>query len=224
MIQIKCNAVIFDLDGVLINSSVCIELHWQQWAEKHNLDLNKIMEVAHGRPTIETMRLIAPHLPTKEEAAQFEAAEALDTAGVVVIEGAAPLLNSLPTESWAIATSGTYVVATARLRHTKLPVPRILVTADDVTHGKPNPEPYLLAAKRLGLSPAECIVFEDAPAGIEAAKSAGMRVIAIASTHSQDQLTMADSIIERLVDIKITNSEDDYQLGVQLNRLKEGCK
>ena len=216
MIKIECDAVIFDLDGVLIDSSVCIELHWQQWAEKHNFDLAKIMQVAHGRPTIETMRLVTPHLPVEEETAHFEAAEALDTDGVVVIEGAAQLLNSLPVESWAIATSGTDVVATARLRHTKLPVPQVLVTADDVTHGKPNPEPYLLAAKRLGVSPENCVVFEDAPVGIESAKSAGMRVIAIASTHSQDHLTMADAIVEQLVDIQITENGSDHRLAVRL--------
>jgi sugar-phosphatase len=217
MIQIECDAILFDLDGVLIDSTVCITHHWQQWAQKHGLDLANIMQVAHGRRTVETIQLVAPHLPAEEEAKRFAAVEAVDTDGVVAIEGASQLLSLLPSDTWAIVTSGTRDVATARLRHTGLPVPGILVTADDVTNGKPNPEPYLVAAKGLGISPDKCVVIEDAPAGVKAARSAGMQAIAIATTHAHHTLAKANAIAEHLSDIQIEKGSS-YRLAIQIDK------
>jgi sugar-phosphatase len=129
MLQLDCSAVIFDLDGVLVDSTVCIQYHWQQWATKHKLDVGKVLSVAHGRRTVETIRLVAPHLDPAVEAAQLEADEAFDTNGVVNIEGATQLLHSLPRHQWAIATSGTRDTATTRINHTGLPMPDVLITA-----------------------------------------------------------------------------------------------
>ena len=120
--QIQCAAILFDLDGVLIDSTDSVTRHWQQWAERHNLDLAEIMKVAHGRRTVETMRLIAPHLATAEEAQRFAAMEAADTQGVIAVDGALPLLSRLPPEAWAIVTSGTRDLATARLKSRGLPI------------------------------------------------------------------------------------------------------
>jgi sugar-phosphatase len=156
MNTIECDAILFDLDGVLIDSLACIERHWQQWATRHGLDMAEVMRVAHGRKTDETIRLVAPQLDAAEEARQLEASEANDTRGVLRVEGALTLLNSLPADSWAIATSGTRPVALTRLKHSGLPLPRVLVTADDVVRGKPDPEPYLMAARRLGIPPERC--------------------------------------------------------------------
>lgn len=206
MNRLECSAVIFDLDGVLVDSTACIERHWQLWAAKHKLDLETVLNAAHGRRTIETVRLVAPHLDSVVEAAQLETDEAFDTDGVVEIKGAAELLRSLPSHLWAIATSGTRDTATTRINHTGLPMPIVLVTANDVTRGKPDPEPYLLAAKGLGMAPGECVVLEDAPAGIQAALSAGMRVIAVATTHSTTELTNADIIAKCIADIQICRS------------------
>jgi sugar-phosphatase len=153
------------------------------------------------------MRLVAPHLPAEEEAARLDAAEAFDTDGVAAVEGTAQLLQLLPPDAWAIATSGTKDTAMTRLRHTGVPVPSVLITADDVKRGKPNPEAYLLAAARLGVRPENCVVIEDAPAGIRAAHAAGMRVVAVATTHSQAELREAEVRAERLADIHISRSD-----------------
>ena len=217
MIQIEANAILFDLDGVLIDSTVCISRHWQQWAQKHDLNLAEIMRVAHGRRTVETMRLVAPHLPAEEEARHFAAIEAIDTEGVVPIEGAAKLLNQLPVDVWAIVTSGTKDVAASRLQSANLPMPGVFVTADDVRNGKPDPEPYLLAAKALDVLPGKCVVIEDAPAGIEAAHSAGMQAIAITTTHTgrdfeKEQVVVVDCLSQ----LEIRENKNGYRLVIEI--------
>ena len=163
MHEFRCRAILFDLDGVLVDSTACIERHWTRWATQHGLDPALVIRAAHGRPTVETMREVAPHLAAEEETARLEAAEASDTGGVMAFSGAAELLRSLPEGSWAVATSGTRRTATNRLAQTGLPTPKVLVTADDIRQGKPHPEPYLLAAKGLGLAAEDCLVVEDAP-------------------------------------------------------------
>lgn len=204
IVSIDCAAVLFDLDGVLIDSTACIERHWRQWAHAHGLDVGAVMRVAHGRRTVETMQLAAPHLDDVEaEARYFVAQEALDTEGVFEIDGATALLNALPLDSWAIVTSGSRDVATSRLNHVGLPIPRVLITADDVIQGKPDPEPYLAAAHRLGLEAEQCVVFEDSPAGLAAAHAAGMQAVALATTHRASELGRACVIAERLRDIQI---------------------
>jgi sugar-phosphatase len=204
----KCRAVIFDLDGVLVDSAACIEFHWQQWAATHCLDIDEVLAVSPGRPTIETIKLVAPHLDVEAETVALERNESVDTNGVYKIEGAAELVRSLPVDRWAIATSGILATATTRIMHTGLTMPDTLVTADDVERGKPDPEPYLLAAGCLGIDPQDCVVIEDAPAGIQAGLAAGMRVIAVESTHPPDALGDADAIVPRLQDIRITVSDN----------------
>lgn len=203
MQQLECTAILFDLDGVLIDSTECITRHWQEWAQQHDLDIAAIMEVAHGRRTVETMRIVAPLLPLDEEVRRFEAAEVADTQGIITIDGALALLNSIPAGAWAIVTSGSRALATARLQSRGLPVPPIMVTADDVVNGKPHPEPYIAAAQVLGLSAGECIVVEDSPAGLAAATAAGMRSIGVASTHAYAELAEATVIAPRLRDIQV---------------------
>ena len=201
--QIECAAIPFDLDGVLIDSMDSVVRHWRQWAERHNLDLTAIMQVAHGRRTIETMRLVAPHLSVEEEARRFAAGEAADMEGVIAVDGALPLLEPLPADAWAIVTSGTRDVATARLKSLGLPVPVVMVTGEDVVNGKPGPEPYLVAADALGVPAEDCVVVEDSPAGIAAAGAAEMRSVAIVSTHAYHELKTATVLASRLNDLRV---------------------
>jgi sugar-phosphatase len=198
MTQLECDAMLFDLDGVLIDSSACITRHWRRWAQKHGLDLATIMGMAHGMRTEETMRLVAPHLDVEHEAERFTAAEVADTEGVLQIEGAPKLLKMLPPAAWAVVTSASRELAKARMRSAGLPLPRLFVTADDVSEGKPAPEPYLVAAERMGIERERCVVLEDSPAGIEAAQAAGMQVIAITTTHAQDELPEVRLVIDHL--------------------------
>jgi mannitol-1-/sugar-/sorbitol-6-phosphatase len=201
------DAIIFDLDGVLVDSTACVERHWRRWAIKRGLDIDEILRVSHGMRTVDTVRMFAPEIDFVSEAAELEEKESLDTEGVEAIEGAVAITEALPGGAWAVATSGTRSMATRRIAHTGLPEPLVLVTADDVSQGKPDPEVFLLAARRLGAVPQRCLVIEDAPPGIAGARAAGMRVIAVATTHAPDKLSEADAVVPRLIDIRIQKTE-----------------
>lgn len=210
MPAICCEALLFDLDGVLIDSDLIYERHWQAWAAQREVSFEHILSVHHGRPAIETMRIVAPHLDAVHEAERFNAVLAADRSmeGVRAFEGVAALLPRLPSGRWAIATSAPRRVAVPRLHHLGLPVPPVLVTTDDVARGKPAPDPYLQAAQGLGRAPARCLVIEDAPAGIAAARAAGAPVIALATTNAPEALQAADAVLPRLVDLEITCQDD----------------
>ncbi len=211
LLDLECDAVLFDLDGVLVDSAQVILHHWELWANKHRLDLREVMRFAPGRRSIETIRLVAPHLDAETESAELEAEETYDTTGLSVMDGAIPLVQSIPAGGWAVATSGPRPMALTRLTRTGIPLPPVLVTANDVKNGKPDPEPYRLAAQRLGVLPERCIVVEDAPAGIQAGRAAGMRVVAVASTHSPAELRAASVIARRLLDLKILPRHNGHQ-------------
>jgi sugar-phosphatase len=198
-----CEAVLFDLDGVLVDSTASIERTWRIWAERHDLDAAKIVEFAHGRRSEETLRSFASHLDADAEARELERIELEDAANVLRVEGASDLLAAFPDRAWAIVTSGTRAIATARMRHTGLPVPRVVVSAEDVENGKPDPECYLKAAELLGVAPENCVVVEDAPPGIQAAHSAGMAVVAVATTHPASELSGADAVAQALSNVSL---------------------
>jgi len=198
MTQFECKAILFDLDGTLVDSTASVERCWRRWTERVGLDFASVMAIAHGRPAAESLQAAAPHLQLAVEAAWLEDAEATDAHTVEVVDGAHDLLTMLPADKWCIVTSGTDRLARARIFHAGLPLPDVLVTADDVTHGKPNPEPYLVGAQRMGLLPPDCLVIEDSVAGVASARTAGMRVIAVSSTHSPAALHEADMVINSL--------------------------
>jgi sugar-phosphatase len=198
--------VIFDLDGVLVDSLACVDFHWRSWAAAHGIDESTALRAAHGRRSTEIIRMLAPQLDVPRETAESDAWEAAHTEGVAAMEGAAELLRSLPADRWAVATSGSRATATARLRHTGLPVPQVLVTSEDVRHGKPDPEVFLLAARRLGVDPAACLVVEDAPAGVQAARAAGMRVIGLTAA-AENGPAGADAFASRLGEIHISSAD-----------------
>jgi mannitol-1-/sugar-/sorbitol-6-phosphatase len=200
---LQCRAILFDLDGVLVDSRRCIERIWRTWAATRGLDAEPFLRVAHGRRTAETLRLVAPDLDAAAAVGALDAMEAVETQGLSVAPGATTLVSRLPPSSWAIVTSGSHAVATLRLRTAGLPVPRVLITSEEVRRGKPDPEGYLTAATRLAVAPADCVVVEDSPAGVAAGKGAGMRVIAVLTTHSAPSLTEADEHIGALSDLHI---------------------
>lgn len=216
-----CSAILFDLDGVLVDSTGSVTRQWRRWAQENGIDPDKVVQAAHGVRTIEVVRQLAPHLPAEAEVSKIEAREAADHDGVSVMPGAAELLQSIPDGRWCVVTSGTRRLATARLRLNNLPLPAVLVTADEVQKGKPDPEPYLKAASLLGVEPARCLVVEDAPAGIRAAHAGSMKVLALPSTFPASELAEADVILNNLEQITIHKpdglSNSDYLL-VEITR------
>lgn len=201
--SLACKAILFDLDGVLVDSTECVERTWRSWAARHGLDGEALVECAHGRRTLETIRLVAPHLAAEIEIQDLVAIESTETKGIYSIEGARELLASLPEGTWAVVTSGVRAVAELRLRHVGLPLPDVMVCADEVSRGKPDPEGYLVAASHLGVPPDECVVIEDAPPGVKAAHAGGMRAVAVATTYPAARLRSADLVVEALTAIRI---------------------
>lgn len=207
-----CKAILFDLDGVLVDSAECVERTWREWSARHRLNAADVIAVAHGRRTIETVRAVAPHLDALSEVATLEANEAMTAEGVREVQGARELVSHLPTDRWAIVTSGTRAIAEFRLSLVGIRIPQVMVCADEITHGKPHPEGYLTAARGLGFPPDQCIVIEDTPPGIAAAYAGGMHVIAVATTYPAGQLAAADAVVERLTDIGVVVSGGELHI------------
>jgi mannitol-1-/sugar-/sorbitol-6-phosphatase len=199
----SCSAILFDLDGVLADSTRSVERHWREWAQRKGLNADAILAISHGVRTFEVIRTVAPHLDAEAEAREMEDLEARDTEGLTAMPGAAEILRSISDGRWGVVTSGSRQLQTERLKFCGLPVPKVLVTADDVVRGKPNPEPYLKGAKWLGFAPEECLVIEDAPAGIQSAHAGGMKVIGMASTYGAAELHEADAVVRRLAEIQV---------------------
>jgi sugar-phosphatase len=210
MVKFQCSAILLDLDGVLIDSTRSVDRQWRAWAREKEIDEEKVMAIAHGVRSIEVIRAVAPHLDAATEVEWLESHEAADQTDVAVMPGASELIRSIPEGRWCVVTSGTRYLATARLQFGGLPVPLVLVTADDVANGKPHPEPYLKGAELLGFKPGECLVIEDAPAGIRSAHAAGMKVIGLASTYPGAKLSEADAVVEKLNQIRIERDAAPY--------------
>ena len=214
----NCSAILFDLDGVLVDSTGSVTRQWKLWARENNINPEHTAKIAHGVRTIEVVRRLAPHLEAESEVKKIEKREADDHDGVVVMPGAAELIKAIPDGRWCVVTSGTHYLATSRLQLAKLPTPRVLVSADDVSKGKPDPEPYLMGARLLGTDPAECLVIEDAPAGVLAGHAGGMKVIAITSTYPPSALEQADAIIQKLTQIKVSSPDGGRRVIVNVEQ------
>ncbi|MET9915016.1 HAD-IA family hydrolase [Streptomyces sp. NPDC006476] len=197
----ECGAILLDMDGVLVDSLDIIERHLRDWARLRGLDPQHVVALSPGRTNAELVAEIAPHLDATAEARLLTEREIVDTDGITACPGAAPLVQRLTGQAWAVVTSGHRPVAMSRLTTAGLPIPSVLITADDVIIGKPDPEGYLTAARRLGIPPSDCVVIEDAAAGLRAAHAAGMRAIAIEDgkggpqapyDHALESLTLLD--------------------------------
>lgn len=196
-------AVIFDLDGTLVDSSAVVERQWSIWARSHGIEPRLVMEVVHGRPSIQTMRMFRPET-TLEESRAFDAIEAADLEGLKPVAGAREAIDACERQQipWAIVTSGTNTMARNRLRVCGFEVPTVFVTVEETERGKPAPDPFLRAAMLLKVAPAKCTVFEDSPPGIHAGNAANMRVIALRTTHAEDHLSGADAVVGDLSEVE----------------------
>jgi mannitol-1-/sugar-/sorbitol-6-phosphatase len=195
----RADAVLVDLDGTLVDSTAPVSRVWGAFAQRHGLDADEVCRFAHGRPSRETIRLLAPEADQATEAAAVEHAEVHDTDGVRALPGAAQLLAG--DRPLAIVTSCSTALAEARLRAAGLPIPRVLISSDGLERGKPDPSCFLIAAQRLGVEPTGCVVLEDAPAGIRAGRAAGATVIALRTTHEDRDLRDAHAIADDLASL-----------------------
>jgi sugar-phosphatase len=211
MVEVSCSGLLFDLDGVLIDSTPAVARVWTRWALGHGFDPEETVRRAHGRPSLATIRDLLPDADHIAENEVVLRGEIEDTEGVVPLPGALELLNSLPSDRWAIVTSCARELAAIRLNAAGLPVPTRILTSDDVTRGKPDPEPYLKGAALLGLPAGKCLVFEDAPAGIRSGKGAGALVVALTTTSPDTELEQAgaDWIISGYSQITLLETNHD---------------
>jgi mannitol-1-/sugar-/sorbitol-6-phosphatase len=216
--EISCRGLLFDLDGVLIDSTPAVARVWSKWALAHGFDPEETVRRAHGRPSIATIRDLLPGSDYVKENEVVLRGEMEDTEGVVPLPGARDLLKHVPQDRWALVTSCARPLAEVRLKVAGLPIPERMVTSNDVRHGKPDPEPYLKGAALLGLSGTDCLVFEDAPAGIRSGKAAGARVMAMRSHASDAELRQAgaDWILPGYDRLKIMSANHGSALRFEL--------
>jgi sugar-phosphatase len=206
--RFSCRGLLLDMDGVLILSTASVERSWRIWAARHGLEPEAVIHAAHGRPTHETIRAIAPQLDVAAETRHLDELETADDEGVEPVPGAARLLAALPAGSYAVVTSASRSLAATRFAQAGLEMPPAIVSADDVTRGKPDPDPYLRAAARLGIDSRDCVVIEDSPAGVVAGLAAGCRVIALRTTYGDDAFTDAEIVLTDLEPIAVSSGAD----------------
>lgn len=191
VISVIADALLFDMDGVLIDSTPAVARVWARWATEHGFDPVATARRAQGRPSITTIRELLPETDPEVENWKVEQQEMEDLEGVVSLPGALERLSQLPHDRWAVVTSATPPLAELRVRVAGLPQPQVFITSNDVLYGKPHPEPYRKAAAVLSFSPPRCMVLEDSPAGMQAGKAAGARVIALRTTVLEADLVKA---------------------------------
>lgn len=206
-------AFLFDMDGTVLNSIAAAERIWSAWAVRHGVEVETFLPTIHGARAIDTItRLNLPGVDAEEQAAFITAAEIEDVEGIVEIPAAEAFLNGLPKERWAMVTSAPRDLALRRMAAAGIPEPAVMITAEDVKAGKPDPSGYLLAAKKLGVKPADCLIFEDATVGIQAAEAAGAALMIITATH-QHPIETAHATLASYDAISVTvDSEGSLRL------------
>jgi mannitol-1-/sugar-/sorbitol-6-phosphatase len=192
------DAILFDIDGTLVDSTAAVIRTWTTWAAKHAIDADEVLRVCHGRRTEDTLSMFLPAGQLATATAEIEQSDLADMDDVRALPGTQSLLRRLPADRWAAVTSGSRELMRARLTAAGLPIPEVLVSAEAVEAGKPEPEGYLKAAAALGRDIRRCLVVEDAPAGIHAGRAAGARVLAVTTSHRASELTLADAVIPDL--------------------------
>lgn len=206
-VVIHCQGILFDMDGVLISSLGSVERSWAKWAKMRGVDIAQVREIAHGRRAIDVLAMLCPDLDSQAELELIEEIEVRDNDGLTALPGVPELLAALPRDLWTVVTSATERLARVRLAAGGIPVPESLVTADQVTAGKPHPQPYLTGAELLGFRPEECVVFEDSSSGAQAGRAAGCTVVATTFSHPINVLDAAHYVVTDLarVELQTTN-------------------
>jgi sugar-phosphatase len=207
-ISIRCKGVLFDMDGILLSSLGSVERSWTQWARIRGIDSGFALRIAHGRRAIDTLAELRPDLDSEAELKIIEDLEVADNEDLAVLPGVLELLAALPRDRWTVVTSATERLARARLAAGGVPVPERLVTANQVTRGKPDPEPFLAGAALLGFAPEECVVFEDSSSGAKAGRAAGCTVIATTFSHSVETLDAAHYLVNDLTGLEVQQDKD----------------
>jgi len=187
-LDLTCKAVLFDMDGTLVDSGVVVERAWGRWAARHGIPLETVLSFSHGRPTIATLEHFLPERDHTGELEAMDRYEETQLDGILAVPGAQQIVQALQNHPWAIVTSAWRTLAEARVRAAGLPLPKVIVPVDEIRNGKPHPEGFLRAAERLGVAPGDCLVFEDTRPGIEAGLSAGMQVVALLTTSPAERL------------------------------------
>ncbi|MFJ7770416.1 HAD family hydrolase [Streptomyces sp. NPDC097107] len=214
--KIHAQALLFDNDGTLVSSLESVRRCWTRWAGEYGITAQEFARVElHGRPAAEIAADLLPAARVPEAVARIEQLEVEDVpgGGVHLLPGTWEFLDALPADRWAVVTSATRRLAEARLGAVGI-LPKTLVAADDITRGKPDPEPYLLGARALGVDPAACVVFEDAPVGLQAGRAAGMTTVALATTHRADELD-ADLVVTDLSALSALVTEAGVEISVR---------
>lgn len=210
--KVSVRGILFDMDGVLVSSIGSVERSWTKWSLAHGVDPALAIKTAHGRRAKETVQFLRPDLDADEELRRIEIFEVEDNYDLEILDGVRDILSVLPVGRWAVVTSATRRLALSRLRDGGITPPKHVVTADSVSKGKPDPEPYLAGAKLLGLRPEDCLVIEDAASGAKAGHDAGCWVLATLFSHPLESLSAADWVVHSLKDVRVTVAGEQIEV------------
>lgn len=219
LVVVRCQGILFDMDGILISSLGSVDRSWTKWALMRGIDPDAATRCVHGKRAIESLQHFRPDLDAQQELQILEKFEFDDTDGIEVLPGVVELLRSLPRHRWTVVTSATERLARVRLQTAGLPVPQRFIHGDSVEQGKPHPAPYLAGAALLGFRPNDCVVFEDSTAGVKAGRAAGCTVIATTFAHEVEDLHEANYVVRDATAVKVETAASEMALHLQTQTL-----